>query len=166
MWKVGATASIENISLHLTTFLKSRRNIPLATMFRSNGCERAEQCLQHPVIKTIRGENMKRVLHIAAFAAALITASAFAHHPAADIVDEEIYEMIDSLVADSPHADLDLTDMGGGMTEITLTTRTLTSLENMVDDGLLDYASMLDGDVEVAIDFNDDGSVTMTIRQN
>ena len=58
-----------------------------------------------------------------------------------------------------------ITDMGGGTSEITLTTRTLTSLENMIDDGLLDYASMLDGDVDVGIDFSENGSVTMTITQ-
>jgi hypothetical protein len=108
---------------------------------------------------------MKNILSIAILAASLTTFSAFAHHPAADIVDEEIYVMIDSMVADTPHADLVFSDMGGGMTEITLTTRTLTSLENMIDDGLLDYTSMLDGDVAVGIDFETNGSVTMTITQ-
>lgn len=44
---------------------------------------------------------------------ALLTSfSAFAHHPAADIVDEDIYEMIDENVADTPHAELDFTSMG------------------------------------------------------
>lgn len=108
---------------------------------------------------------MKRVLCITALATAFTSASALAHHPTADIVDEEIYVMIDSMVADTPHADLVFADMGGGVSEITLTTRTLTSLENMIDDGLLDYASMLDGDVDVGIDFNNNGSVTMTITQ-
>ena len=108
---------------------------------------------------------MKNILRIAALATAFTAASAFAHHPAADIVDEEIYVMIDSMVADTPHADLVFADMGGGMTEITVTTRTLTSLENMIDDGLLEYASMLDGDVDVGIDFDNNGSVTMTISQ-
>jgi hypothetical protein len=35
----------------------------------------------------------------------------------------------------------------------------------MIDDGLLTYASMLDGEIEVAIGFNDDGSVTMSVTQ-
>ena len=34
-----------------------------------------------------------------------------------------------------------------------------------IDDGLLDYALTLDGDVSVAITTNGDGSVTMTISQ-
>lgn len=108
---------------------------------------------------------MKSVLQVAAVATLLTATSAFAHHPAADIVDEEIYVMIDSMVADTPHADLVFTDMGDGMTDITLTTRDLTSLENMIDDGLLDYVSMLDGELGVGIDFNDNGSVTMSITR-
>jgi len=39
-----------------------------------------------------------------------------AHHPAADIVDEEIYEYINNIVADTPHASLTIDEMGGGMT--------------------------------------------------
>ncbi|MCO6412763.1 MAG: hypothetical protein J5I92_08470 [Thiogranum sp.] len=108
---------------------------------------------------------MKRLLQVTVLGSALTTFSALAHHPAADIVDEEIYAMIDSMVADTPHADLVFADMGGGMTEITLTTRTLTELENMIDDGLLDYASMLDGDVGIDIAFESNGSVTLSIQQ-
>lgn len=55
---------------------------------------------------------MKKVLQVAVFASMLTSISAFAHHPAEDIVDPEIYEMIDLNVADTPHADLDFTDMG------------------------------------------------------
>jgi len=109
---------------------------------------------------------MRKLLQIAALATLLATSGAFAHHPAADIVDPEIYAMIDSMVADTPHADLVFTDMGGGMTEITITSRRLRTLENLIDDGVLEYASMLDGDVDVAIDFVDDGSVTLTISQS
>lgn len=45
---------------------------------------------------------------------AFASSTAFAHHPAADIVDPEIYAMIDENVADTPHADLTFDDMGGG----------------------------------------------------
>lgn len=55
---------------------------------------------------------MKKVIQAAVVASLLASASAFAHHPAADIVDPEIYAMIDENVADTPHADLDFTDMG------------------------------------------------------
>lgn len=55
---------------------------------------------------------MKKVLQAAVLTSLLTSFSAFAHHPAEDIVDPEIYEMIDLNVADTPHADLDFTDMG------------------------------------------------------
>lgn len=56
----------------------------------------------------------KRFMKAAAVASLFASAAAFAHHPTADIVDPEIYEMIDENVADTPHADLVLDDMGGG----------------------------------------------------
>lgn len=55
---------------------------------------------------------MKTSLITAAFVMTLTSASAFAHHPAADNVDPEIYAMIDENVADTPHADLTFDDMG------------------------------------------------------
>lgn len=55
---------------------------------------------------------MKTVLKVAAIASLFATGSAFAHHPAADIVDPETFEMIDENVADTPHADMTADDMG------------------------------------------------------
>ena len=108
---------------------------------------------------------MKKFLIALSAAAAVSAAPAFAHHPAADIVDDEIYEMIDSMVMDTPHADLTFEDDMGGSTDITLTTTTVSAMENMIDDGLLDAAAMLDGDVDVNISFTDTGGVSLTIEQ-
>ncbi|TNF35307.1 MAG: hypothetical protein EP315_06105 [Gammaproteobacteria bacterium] len=58
---------------------------------------------------------MKKSLFTAAFVMSLASTAAFAHHPAADIVDPEIYAMIDENVADTPHADLTFDDMGSRM---------------------------------------------------
>jgi len=55
---------------------------------------------------------MKSVLQVAVFTTMLASLSAFAHHPAEDIVDEDTYEMIDENVADTPHVLLDFTSMG------------------------------------------------------
>lgn len=55
---------------------------------------------------------MKTLFNLTAIASLFVSVSAFAHHPAADIVDPEIYEMIDENVADTPHADLVFDDMG------------------------------------------------------
>ena len=108
---------------------------------------------------------MRKIVQAAVVAMAFTAAPAFAHHAAEGIVDDEVYEMIDSLVADTPHADMTLEDLGTGMTEMTLTTPTITAMENMIDDGLLDYAAMLAGSVEVRIDFADDGSAAMSVTQ-
>jgi len=58
---------------------------------------------------------MKKTLLTTSFLMAIASTSAFAHHPAADIVDPEIYAMIDENVSDTPHADMTFDDMGGQM---------------------------------------------------
>ena len=55
---------------------------------------------------------MKKSVLISTLICAVGSASAFAHHPAADRVDPEIYAMIDENVSDTPHADLTFDDMG------------------------------------------------------
>ena len=60
---------------------------------------------------------MTKTLLITAFITSIASTSAFAHHPAADRVDPEIYSMIDANVADTPHADLSFDDMGRDMEE-------------------------------------------------
>jgi hypothetical protein len=58
---------------------------------------------------------MKKLAITTVIAMAFGTTAAFAHHPAADIVDPEIYAMIDENVSDT-HAEMDLTDMGSDTT--------------------------------------------------
>jgi hypothetical protein len=109
---------------------------------------------------------MKKYLLIGALVMGIGSTAAVAHHPTADIVDEEIYEMIDSMVADTPHADLTFDSMGdGSMTDITVSSRSLVTLENLIDDGLLTYAAMLDGTVTIDIQFSQNGSVDLVIQQ-
>lgn len=55
---------------------------------------------------------MKTLFQAAAIASVFASVSAFAHHPAEDIVDPEIYDMIDENVADTPHAELVFDEMG------------------------------------------------------
>jgi hypothetical protein len=61
----------------------------------------------------------KRLMTTTTLFLSLASASAFAHHPAADIVDPEIYAMIDENVADTPHADLTFDDMGRPTDDVT-----------------------------------------------
>jgi len=107
---------------------------------------------------------MKKLVNITAILSVMVSTSVFAHHPAADMVDADVYEMIDSVVADTPHADMTFDTMDE-VTETTVTSRSIVTLDSMLEDGLLSYVSMLDGDVTVDIDFNADRSVTMTITQ-
>ena len=55
---------------------------------------------------------MKKIILATAIAMTFASSYVFAHHPAADIVDPDIYAMIDANVADTPHADLDLDALG------------------------------------------------------
>jgi len=61
---------------------------------------------------------MKKSVLISTLICAVSSASAFAHHPAADIVDPEIYAMIDENVADTPHAELTFDDMGSRVEQL------------------------------------------------
>lgn len=95
---------------------------------------------------------MIKMLSVAVALLCFTVGPVLAHHPAEDMVDSEIYAMIDALVADTPHADLIFDDQMG------LTT-TIISIDNvgttdvLIMDGLLDLASMLEGDVELLISF-------------
>lgn len=55
---------------------------------------------------------MKNSLRALVLAALFAPVAAFAHHPAADIVDPDIYEMIDENVSTTPHATLIFDAMG------------------------------------------------------
>lgn len=109
---------------------------------------------------------MKSLLKIAALSSALMASAGFAHHAAEGIVDADVWDMIDALVADTPHAELTLDDLGGGMTETIIEAPTVTQMERMMDDGLLSYLSMLDGDLDIQMAFNDDGSATLSAIQS
>lgn len=108
---------------------------------------------------------MKKLLQIVVMLMSFTTFQAFAHHPAEAMVDAETYEMIDNLVADTPHAEMTVEDFGNDMTTMTLTTSSVSSLENLLGDGVLIYLQTLDGEVDVNISFNEDGSATMTTIQ-
>ncbi len=109
---------------------------------------------------------MKRLVTLVAVSFLVtVAAVAVAHHAASGIVDEDIYAMIDELVADTPHGEMTLDDLGSGMTEITIGQVTLVSVERMIEDDLLTYASMLDGGVTVQISFADPRNVEMVILQ-
>jgi len=60
---------------------------------------------------------MNKLFKISTLAALLSSASAYAHHPAADMVDPEVYAMIEENISDA-HLALDFDDMGGSSTDM------------------------------------------------
>jgi hypothetical protein len=108
-------------------------------------------------------KSMRTLTFLAVFA--LVALPVIAHHPAADIVDEEIYAMIDEMVSDTPHATMVFDDdMGGGMTQTDISAQ-IKELEDIIADGLLRYTALLDGDVTLSIDFTTGKALSMTIIQ-
>jgi len=103
---------------------------------------------------------MKKLFQLSALALLPASTNLYAHHPAADTVDEEMYTMVDSFAAD--RAD----KRGGNTIETSITADSLSMFETMAARGdLLEYVESLDGVVDTSISFNDDGSVTMTVNQ-
>ncbi|RJX21594.1 MAG: hypothetical protein C4563_04595 [Desulfobulbus sp.] len=96
---------------------------------------------------------MKRIVPALALCATLAAGPALAHHPAADIVDPEIYAMIDAMVADTPHADMVFDDVMG---TTTITADSVSAAEDLIDDGLLAVLSLLEDDVTVTITFGEE----------
>lgn len=63
---------------------------------------------------------MQKLLLSAVVSLSVMSIPAFAHHPAADNVDADTWEMIDTNLeeADSPHLDMEFDDMDSGVTSM------------------------------------------------
>lgn len=96
---------------------------------------------------------MKKIVTTCVLCLALAASPALGHHPAADIVDPEIYEMIDAMVADTPHADLVFDD---DMGTTTIIADSVSAAEDLIDDGLLATLSLLDDDITVTVTFGEE----------
>ena len=108
---------------------------------------------------------MKKIFQLSTLALLPVSTNLYANHPATDIVDEDIYTLTDNFVADTHHATHAFDEMGGDMTETSITTDSLSTFEALVARDILEYVELLDGVVDTSISFNDDGSVTMTVNQ-
>ncbi|MGB5276218.1 MAG: hypothetical protein WBO73_04530 [Gammaproteobacteria bacterium] len=58
---------------------------------------------------------MKILTYTTAILMTMTATGAFAHHPAAEVVDAETYEIIEANVAESPHDDMVMDEMGSSM---------------------------------------------------
>ncbi|WP_291316914.1 hypothetical protein [Desulfuromonas sp.] len=95
---------------------------------------------------------MAKVLILTTMMVVLAFTVAFAHHLAVDMVDEDIYAMIDEVVGETPHALL-FTEEDSEEVTTTITTEDVSTADDLIRDGLLDGASLLDGDVTITIEF-------------
>lgn len=82
---------------------------------------------------------MKRRLGLIASIIVLSVQPLWAHHPAEDIVDADIYAIIDESVADTPHATLTFDDMGNTV----ITTESVSDAEDLLASSLLAAFSLL-----------------------
>ena len=60
---------------------------------------------------------MKKLLLTTAIAIAMASTAAFAHHPAADIVDPDVYDRIEENISEV-HLNMTFDDMGGDTTDV------------------------------------------------
>jgi len=109
---------------------------------------------------------MKKIFQISALALLPASTSLYAHPSATDTVDDEIYSMTDSFLADTANAVPDFDETDGSTTRTSITTDSLSMFETLAARGdLLEYIESLDDVVTTSISLNDDGSVTMTVNQ-
>ncbi|MDX2438982.1 MAG: hypothetical protein QNK40_00365 [Desulfobacterales bacterium] len=111
---------------------------------------------------------MKKVLIIAAMCLVIAAAPVFAHHPAADVVSDDVYAIIDEAVSQTPHVDMVFDDMSITAVEMTdekITTyyfKSLGAKTNELVMLILNHASILEGEVEILIEYADESSETLT----
>ena len=107
---------------------------------------------------------MKRMFLLTLVLVAILAAPVLAHHPAEGMVDEEIYAMIDELVADTPHAEMTFDTMGG-TTDMVIETDNFSRFEDLVEGGLVSLVALLDGDVTMTLEFDETRDITISIIQ-
>ena len=60
---------------------------------------------------------MKKIFQLSTLTLLLASVNAYAHHPAVDIVDPAVYEMIEENISEV-HLDMTFDDMGGDTTDV------------------------------------------------
>jgi hypothetical protein len=70
-----------------------------------------------PLLLITEENPMNRIFQLSTLALLLASANSYAHHPAADIVDPEVYEMIEENISEV-HLDMTFDDMGGDTTDV------------------------------------------------
>jgi hypothetical protein len=101
---------------------------------------------------------MKKLL---AFAAAmLVSAGAVAHHAAEGVAPEDVWDNVDAILADTPHAtmDVDLNDMSGNL-------MIGPAAGNSVDDVLEELTVLLAKGYSVSLEMDADYNTIITVER-
>ncbi|MGD8589648.1 MAG: hypothetical protein PVG22_12545 [Chromatiales bacterium] len=106
---------------------------------------------------------MKKFLTTTLLSLAFGCSLVFAHHAAEGIVDDEIYEQIDALLEDTPHADMTLEDLASGSTTMVIEIDDQATYDQLMDDGLDTLINDLVGDTTVIITDTSDGGYLITV---
>ncbi|WP_163335879.1 hypothetical protein [Desulfopila sp. IMCC35008] len=109
---------------------------------------------------------MKKCIGLLACSLLMSTSIALAHHPLEEI-NEDIFLLVDEMISETPHAELIFDDMGGdnasSSADLVIVTDDMTTLINLVDDGLFTYVDQLVGVVTVTIEPAENGNDVLTI---
>lgn len=97
---------------------------------------------------------MKKMVITFVLGLVLAAGPVLAHHPAENIVDAEVYAMINEMVLDTPHATMVFNENMGQMDQTIITVPSVSDAEDMIDDYLLAVLSLLE-DVTITITFGE-----------
>jgi opacity protein-like surface antigen len=90
---------------------------------------------------------MKKLLLTTAIAIAMGSTAAFAHHPAAEIVDADVYAMIEENISEV-HLDMTFDDMGGDTDVMSGDTSDVGSTRSSVSSDIANYGTDMGADME------------------
>lgn len=116
---------------------------------------------------------MRKIFAAATAAIPLIVAApAFAHHMAEGMVADDVYDMIEINLADSPHLELDLTTAGTESDPMAVLTTTVleedvSAVLTSISDARRGQGAQVTSSLDVNISETDsDGLVTITVLEN
>ena len=107
----------------------------------------------------------KTIAALATLIPFFVAAPVSAHHMADGIVADDIYEMIDENLVDSPHLALDLTTIGAvAVVDVTVAAEDLDDVLLSISDALQGQGAQVESSLAVTIsEPDDDGLVTIEI---
>jgi hypothetical protein len=107
---------------------------------------------------------MNKRLQVLAIVLAFAALPVLGYHQRHDLSDGAAYERISNLVSSASKAEMESQELPEGGFRTAVTVPCVRQLEDLIVDGLLAYAAMLDGNVGIAIELGD-SEVTLVITQ-